>query len=74
MRGNLYAKGYGSYEFECHDLKTLKCMYNIGHGGNAKHSCIYCMHTRKKEKLPSGGWSNGIMSCKQDISPNQDDM
>jgi hypothetical protein len=32
------------------------------------------MHTRKKEKLPGGGWSNGIMIYQQDIIPNQDEM
>ena len=75
--GKLEVDGYGSYSVEWHlaaDLKTLKCMYNVSHGANGKHSCIYCMHTRNKEKLPSGGWSNGIMSCKQDIIPNRDEM
>ena len=77
MGEKLYVEGYGSYEVEWHlavDLKTLKCMYNIGHGANAKHSCIYCMHTRKKEKSPSGGWSNGIMSCRQDMPPNRENL
>ena len=77
MGEKLDVDGYGSYEVEWHlaaDLKTLKCMYNVGHGANAKHSCIYCMHTRKKEKVPSGGWSNGVTSCRQDLSPNRDEM
>ena len=43
MWEKLDVEGYGSYEVEWNleaDLKTLKCMYNIGHGANAKHSCI----------------------------------
>ena len=24
--------------------------------------------------MPSGGWSNGVMSCRQDLSPNKDEM
>jgi hypothetical protein len=49
-------------------------MYNVGHGANAKHIFIYCMHTRKKEKLPSSGYPNGIMSFQREIIPNRDEM
>ena len=51
MGEKLVVDGYGSYEVEGHlstDLKKLKCMCNFGHGANAKNSCIYYMHTRKK--------------------------
>ena len=77
MGEKLDVDGYGSYEVELHlvaYLKTLKCRYNVGHGADANHSCIYCMHTRKKEKVPSGGWSNGVTSCRQELSPNRDEM
>lgn len=42
----LHVEGIGDFKVEWHlagDLKTLKCMYNIGKGANCKSPCIYCM-------------------------------
>ena len=55
----MYVEGYSSYFVEWHlaaDLKTLKCMYNISHGANATHDCLYCM--KKKDR----SWRSGILS------------
>lgn len=46
----LHVDGFGEYTVEWHmagDLKTLKCMYNISKGANAKSPCLYCMSTAK---------------------------
>ena len=44
-------EGFGSYRAEWHmggDLKTLKCMYNVSKGANAKSPCLYCMGPAKE--------------------------
>lgn len=36
----------GEFLVEWHlagDLKSLKCMFNVSHGANSKHPCLYCM-------------------------------
>jgi hypothetical protein len=69
----LYVEGYGSYFVEWHlaaDLKTLKCMYNISHGANAMHSCLYCMKKKQKDR----SWNGGILSCHQNLPPNRDQL
>ena len=52
----------GSFTVKWHlvgDLKTLKCMYNIGKGANSKSPCLYCMSTsnvldkRNRKKSPN---------------------
>jgi hypothetical protein len=43
--------GVGEFQVEWHlsaDMKTIKCMYGLGHGANAPNSCIYCMQQRTK--------------------------
>lgn len=42
----LIVAGVGEFSVEWHmagDLKTLKCMYNVGKGANSKSPCLYCM-------------------------------
>lgn len=42
----LHIPGKGDFMVEWHmsgDLKTIKCMYNIGKGANSKAPYIYCM-------------------------------
>ena len=49
----LDVEGFGRYKVQWHmagDLKTLKCMYNVSKGANAKSPCIYCMGSAKKCK------------------------
>jgi hypothetical protein len=47
----------GDYIVEWHltaDMKTIKCMYGLQHGANAKHPCIYCLQEKApKEALGS---------------------
>lgn len=47
----LTVDGVGEFQVEWHlsaDMKTIKCMYGLGHGANAPNSCIYCMQQRTK--------------------------
>lgn len=49
----LDVEGFGRYKVQWHmagDLKTLKCMYNVSKGANAKSPCIYCMGSAKECK------------------------
>lgn len=44
----LNVPGIGDFKVEWHlagDLKLLKCMFNVSHGANSKHPCLYCMKT-----------------------------
>lgn len=55
MGGNqIYVPNYGTFQILWHlagDLKTLKCMYNVSHGANTKHPCLYCMKNCKDLNL-----------------------
>lgn len=47
----LSVEGVGNFKVEWHlsaDMKTIKCLYGLKHGANAKHSCIYCNQERTK--------------------------
>lgn len=47
----LTVEGVGNFKVEWHlsaDMKTIKCLYNLKHGANAKYSCIYCNQERTK--------------------------
>lgn len=49
--------GIGTFNIEWHlagDLKTLKCMFNVSHGANSKHPCLYCMKTAKDMTRSTG--------------------
>ncbi len=47
----LTVEGVGNFKVEWHlstDMKTIKCLYELKHGANATHSCIYCNQQRTK--------------------------
>lgn len=50
----LEVPGVGNFKVEWHltaDMKTIKCMYGLKHGSNAKHSCIYCLQERHRPEV-----------------------
>ena len=66
-REELDVEGFGKYKVEWHmarDLKTLKCMYNISKGANAKSPCLYCM--KKAKYCNSSNWSK---APNRDVQP-----
>ena len=47
----LEVPGIGEFKVQWHlaaDMKTIKVMYDLKHGANALHTCIYCMQERTK--------------------------
>jgi hypothetical protein len=46
--------GMGQFYMEWYlsvDMKTIKCIYELKHGVNNKHSCIYYMQERSKSDV-----------------------
>ena len=59
----IHVEGVGDFRVQWHlagDLKTLKCMYNVGKGANSKSPCIYCMKPAK-ELNPN---TQDVMPCR----------
>ena len=56
-----------SFKVEWHltaDMKTIKCMYGLSHGSNAKHSCIYCLQERHRPQLVSDAQARKVAKAR----------
>jgi hypothetical protein len=73
----LLVPGVGEFQVEWHmsaDMKSVKCMYGLSHGANAKHCCMYCLQKRVKPMVGniaeaealfskrSQSWDGGLFS------------
>lgn len=81
----LVVPGVGEFKVEWHlsaDMKTIKCMYGLGHGACAKHRCIYCSQAGQKTVIGTaeeartafgkrGGstWEGGLFSSTVQSKP-----
>jgi len=55
----------GSFPVEWHlatDMKTIKCVYSLDQGANAKFSCIYCNQERTKLVIGTTQDANALMN------------
>ena len=69
-----HVNGYGDSIVEWYlarDQKTLKCMYNVSTGENAKFQRLYCMHGQTVGSSGTNVWDNGIGS---NANPLRDGM
>jgi len=80
----LEVEGVGSFQVEWHlasDMKTIKALYGLSNGANAKHCCIYCMQEKKKivirtesdailsQKKRTPTWSGGVFASNISSKP-----